>query len=68
MDMDMDIETRIFIDKKLAINVNMDCQTTSIHKSRVRLKFKQYDVILTKEQSVLIKIMSSYEGENMQAQ
>ena len=38
------------------------------HKSRTRLGFKQYDVILTKEQLVLTKIKSSSEGENMQRQ
>ena len=42
----------------------MDCRTTSAHK----LKKRQYDVILTKEQLVLTKIMSSFEGENMQTQ
>ena len=46
----------------------MDCKTTSPHKFRTRLEFKQYDVILTKEQSVLTKIMTSFEGENMQTQ
>ena len=46
----------------------MDCRTTSTHKLRTRLEFKQYDVILTKEQSVLTSIMSSFEGENMQTQ
>ena len=46
----------------------MDCRTTSAHKFRTRLGFKQYGVILTKEQSVLTKIMSSFEGENMQTQ
>ena len=46
----------------------MDCRTTSAHKFRTRLGLKQYDVILTKEQSVLTKIMSSFEGENMQTQ
>ena len=56
--------SRIFIDKKLAIKVIMDCRITSAHKFRTRLGFKQYDVILTKEQSVLI--ISSFEGENMQ--
>ena len=59
---------RIFIDEKLAIKVIMDCRATSAHKFRRRLGFKQYDVILTKEQSVLTKIMSSFEGENMQTQ
>ena len=50
----------IFIDEKLAIKVIMNC--------KIRLGFKQYDVILTKEQSVLTKTMRSFEGENMQAQ
>ena len=44
----------------------MDCKTTSAHKFRRRLGFKQYDLILTKEKPVLIKIMSSFERENMQ--
>ena len=42
----------------------MDCRTTSAHK----LGFKQYDVILTREQSVSTKIMSSFKGKNMQTQ
>ena len=46
----------------------MDCRTTLAHKFGTRLGFKQYDVILTKEQSVLTKIMSSLDGENMQTQ
>ena len=45
----------------------MDCRTTSAHKFKTRLRFKQYDVILTKKtQSVLTKVMCSFEGENMQ--
>ena len=46
----------------------MDCRTTAAHKFRIRLGFKQYDIILTKEQSVLTKIKISFEGENMQTQ
>ena len=34
----------------------IDCRTTVEHKFRTRLRFRQYDVILTKEQSVLTKI------------
>ena len=30
----------------------MDCRRTEAHESRTRLGFKQYDVILTKEQTV----------------
>ena len=46
----------------------MDCRTTEAHKFRTRLGFKQYGVILTTEQSVLTKIKSSFEEENMQTQ
>ena len=45
----------------------MDCRTTSAHRFRMRVGFKQYDVILTKEQSALTKIMSSFEGRNLKA-
>ena len=44
----------------------MNCRTTPAHKFRTSLGFKQYDVTLSKEQSVLTKIMSSSEEENMQ--
>ena len=42
--------------------------TTSVDKFIERLGFRQYDVILTTEQSVLIKIMSSFEEKNVQTQ
>ena len=61
-------DNRIFIDEKLAIKVIVDCRSTSAYKFRTRLGFKQYDVILTKKQSVLTKIMSSFEEENMKTQ
>ena len=46
----------------------MDCRTTLSHRFRTRLGFKQYYVILTKEQSMLTRIMNSFEEENMQTQ
>ena len=46
----------------------MDCRTTSADKFGTRLRFKQYDVILTNEQSVATKVMRSFEGENIQTQ
>ena len=58
--------SRMFIDGKLAIKVIMDFRTTSAHKFRRKLGFKQFDIIFKKEQSVLTKIMSSFDGENMQ--
>ena len=39
---------RTFIEEELAVKVIMDCRTTSAHKFRLRLGFKQYDVILNK--------------------
>ena len=48
----------IFMDEKVAIKVIMDCRTTSAHKFRRRLGIKHYDVILTKEQSMLTKLIS----------
>ena len=44
----------------------MDCSTASVHKFRTRLRFKQNDAIFTKEESVLTRIISPFEGENMQ--
>ena len=44
----------------------MDCRTTAAHKFRARLGFKQYDVVITKKQSVLTKIKISFQRENMQ--
>ena len=45
----------------------MDC-TTLAHEFRTSLGFKLFDVTLTKEQSVLTKIMTSFEGGNIQTQ
>ena len=42
--------------------------TGATYKFSIRLGFKQYDIILTKEQSVLTKIKGSFEGKNMQTQ
>ena len=58
----------IFVEKELAIKVILDCRTTAAHKFRTRLGFKQYDVILTKEQSVLTKTKNSFKGESIQTQ
>ena len=60
--------SRIFTGEKLAVTVIMCCSTKLAHKFRTRLAFKQYDVNLTKEQSVLTKSKSSFEGENIKKQ
>lgn len=46
---------RMFIDKKLAIRVTMDCRTTSEHKCGTRLVCKQYNILLTKKQLLLTR-------------
>ena len=46
----------------------MDCRATSAHKFRKEIRFKQCDVILTKEKSVMTKVMSWFEEESMQTQ
>ena len=35
---------------------------------RSKLRFDQYDITVTKEQSVLKLVMDAFEGENMQTQ
>ena len=59
---------RKIIDEKLAIKRIMDCRTRSVHKFRTRLGFKQYHAILTKHELMVTKIMSSFEGENIQTE
>ena len=58
----------IFINAKLAIQVIMEGRTTLLYKFKARLKFKQNDVILTKEQWVLTKTVNSFDRENMQTE
>ena len=38
----------IFMEQKQGIKIIIGCITTSTHRFRTRLRFKQYDVILTK--------------------
>ena len=44
----------------------MDSRTKPANKFKTRLGFKQYGVLSATEQSVLTKIISSFERENMQ--
>ena len=56
---------RILIDKNLVMKVIVDCRITSARKYRIRLGFKKCNVILTKKQSALMKMKSSFEWENI---
>ena len=57
-----------FYTKGIRDQSNTDCKTTVAYKLRTRVGFKQYDVILTNEQSVLIIRKSLFEGESIQTQ
>ena len=57
-----------FYRQKISNKVIIDCRRTSAYKFRTRQGPKQYDITITKEQSVITKIISSFEGENMQTQ
>ena len=48
----------------------MHCRvsTPKMVEFRSKLGFYQYDITLTKEQSVLKSVMAAFEGENMQTQ
>ena len=54
----------------IMIPVIMHCRvsTSKSIEFRPKIGFNQYDIALTKEQSVLKSIMDAYEGENMQTQ
>ena len=43
----------------------MHCRTTLAYQFRTRLGFKQHDVISAKKRSLLTKVMSSFEEENL---
>ena len=46
----------------------MDHRTVATCEFRERLGYRQYDVILTKEQSAVTKVMASFEGEDIETQ
>ena len=54
----------------IIIPVIMNCRvsTPKSIEFRSKLGFNQYDITLTKEQSVLKLVMSAFEGENVQTQ
>ena len=54
----------------IIIPVIMDCRVSTRKSIEFRSKhgFNQYDITLTKEQSVLKSVMEAFEGENVQTQ
>ena len=55
----------LFIEKESAKKVIMDLRATARHKFRIRLGFKQNDIIYIKEQSTLTKITSFLKLEHI---
>ena len=59
---------RRFLHSNLALKIIMDCRTDKSCNLKRNLGFKRYDVINTKEQTVLNSIKDAFEGEDMQTQ
>ena len=55
-----------FYRQKNSNQSDYDCRKTSAKRFRTRIGFSQYNAILTKEQSVLTRIINLFEGENTQ--
>ena len=59
---------RRFLHNDLALKIIMDCRTDKSCSLKKKLGFKLYDVINTKEQTIINSIKDTFEGENMQTQ
>ena len=57
--------TGIYIHEDLDLTIIMDCRSPIATAFRPKLAFKQHDLIMTKEQSVLTKIMKVFASEKM---
>ena len=59
---------RRFLHIDLALKIIMDCRTDKSCSLKKNLGFKLYDVINTKEQTIINSIKDMFEGENIQTQ
>ena len=59
---------RRFLHIDLALKIIMDCRTDKSCSLKKNLGFKLYDVINTKEQTIINSIKDTFEGENIQTQ
>ena len=59
---------RRFLHTDLALKIIMDCRTDKSCSLKKKLGFKLYDVINTKEQTIINSIKDTFEGENIQTQ
>ena len=56
----------VYILSDLALKIIMDCRALTATEFRSKLGHNQYNITLTKEQSVLRSLMEEFEGENIQ--
>ena len=56
---------RKFLRADFAVQIIMDCRTIPVVNFKSRLRFNQYDPIMTQEQSRLIKIKSAFSSEEI---
>ena len=61
----IDNMSRIYIRENLALSIIMDFRTPTAIEFRSKLRFKQHDLITTKEQSVLTRIMKEFSREKI---
>ena len=61
----IDNMTRIYIRENLASSIIIDCRTPTAIEFRSKLRFKQHDLITTKERPVLTRIMKEFPLEKI---
>ena len=63
-------EKFMYTHKEIITHIIMHCRisTPKVTEFRSKLEFKQHDIMLTTEQSLLRSVMNVFEGENMQSQ
>ena len=59
---------RIFLKESLAVQIIMDFKATPAVNSSTKLGFRQHDAIMTQEQSILSKIMTIFQAEEIMLQ
>ena len=57
--------TRIYIHEDFSLSIIMDCRMPASIEFRIKLGFNQHDLMMTKEQSVLTKIIKVFSSEEV---
>ena len=59
---------RMFVKEELAVTIMIDTRTTKAFEVRAKFKINQHDPILTKEQSIGLKIIKAFPNEKIKEQ